>query len=82
MPTNIKPTWAMEENARNLLKLSCRIANRFPIIMVSKDKMNKMLYHVSAIGRKTVYKTETKTKRTAPFDITDKKEVTAMGAPS
>src|SRR5687767_14336052 len=82
IPTKIKPTCAMDENARKRLKLFCLIAKRFPIIMVSNDKTNSMLYHVSDQGLKTVYKTETKTKSTAAFDTTDKKEVTATGAPS
>jgi hypothetical protein len=82
MPTNIKPTCAIEEKARNLLKLFCLIANKLPVIIVRSDRMNNILYHASANGLKTVYKTETNTKSTAPFEITDKKEVTAMGAPS
>ena len=82
IPTKIKPTCAIDEKARKRLKLSCRIANRFPMIMVRREMINNILYHAAAIGLNTVYKTDTKTNNTAPFDTTERKDVTATGAPS
>ena len=82
IPTRIKPTWAMEEKARNLLIFCCRNAKRFPIIIVAMDKIISILYHSSAIGLNTLYKAAMKIKAMDPFDITDKKAVVAIGAPS
>src|SRR5438132_1082302 len=65
IPTRIKPTCAIEENARKRLKLFCLIAKRFPMIIVSSDKMNSILYQDSSRGLKTVYNTDTNTKITA-----------------
>src|SRR4030095_12064644 len=82
IPTSMKPICAIEEKARNRFKLFCLMAKRLPIMMVSKESRNKILYQISARGVKTVYKTEINTKITAPFEITDRYEVTATGAPS
>ena len=72
----------MEEKAKNLLIFCCRIAKRFPTIMVMMDSNITILYHTACMGSNTLYKTETNTNAIAPFEITDKKEVTAMGEPS
>ena len=46
------------------------------------DNNITILYHKSCIGANTLYKVVSKIKVIAPFEITDKKEVTAMGDPS
>jgi hypothetical protein len=50
--------------------------------MVTIDNNMIILYHTSCIGWKTLYKVAMNIKATDPFDITDKKEVAAKGAPS
>ena len=72
----------MEEKAKNLLKLSWRIANKLPINIVAAAKTTSTKYQVLAIGVNTLYNIFTKVNKTAAFDITDKKEVTATGEPS
>ena len=62
--------------------LSCLIAKRFPIRIVRIERTKIILYHVSASGLNTECRTDTNTKITEPFEITERKEVTAIGAPS
>ena len=81
IPTKIKPTCAIEEKARNRLILFCLIAKRLPMIMVMIDKINMRVYQVWCIGWKTLYKTVMKINAIAPFETTERKEVTATGAP-
>ena len=72
----------MEEKARNLLMLCWRNAKRLPMIMVAMDKIITILYQSTSIDPKTLYKADIKMKATEPFEITDKKDVAAIGAPS
>src|SRR6188768_2844565 len=81
-PTNIKPTCAMDENARNRLILCCLNANRLPTIMVAIESNITILYQSSCMGANTLYKVESRIKAMDPLDITDKKDVTATGEPS
>ena len=81
IPTKIKPTWAMEEKARNRLMFCCLNANRLPSIIVAIDKLITMMYQICSNGKNTLYKVEIKIKAIADFEITDKKEVTAIGEP-
>ena len=81
-PNKIYPTCVMEENARNRLIFSWRIANKFPIVIVITIEMISMWYHIAPRLLKTFNKLVTKTKTMAPFEMTDKNEVTAIGDPS
>ena len=72
----------MDENARNRFIFCCRKANKLPMIIVSTEIKNKILYQLAFNGAKALYKTETNTNKMAPFEITDKYEVTETGEPS
>ena len=52
------------------------------MIMVRTLNSIIILNHVSASDLKTLYNTETNTKRNAAFDMTDKYEATETGEPS
>src|SRR5258705_12790799 len=82
IPTKIKPTCAIEEKARNRFIFCWRKANRFPVIIVSTETRYSILYQLLSNPRNTLYNTDTSTKSTDPFEITDKYEVTATGDPS
>ena len=72
----------MDENAKKRFMFCWRIANKLPINIVMIEIIKIILYHNISKDLKTLYKTETNTNTIAPFDITDRYEVTATGEPS
>ena len=72
----------MDEKARKRLMFCCLNANRLPRIIVAIDKLITMMYQICSNGKNTLYKVEIKIKAIAAFVITERKEVTAIGAPS
>ena len=72
IPIKIKPTCAIEEKARKRFMFCCRNANKFPMIIVSTEIRNNILYQISSIVMNTLFNTETNTNMIAPLEITDR----------
>ena len=72
----------MDEKARKRLIFCWRNAKRLPMTIVAIAKITSIMYQVSNIGWKALYKALMKTKAIDPFEMTDRNEVAAIGEPS
>ena len=72
----------MEEKARKRLRFFWRMANRLPMVIVRIAVIYKTSCQIAVMVRNTVKRTIIRMNAAAPFEMTDRKAVTLIGAPS